>query len=69
MLLKQHFLPDLIYKIILKPEAEKDLFEALDWYDKKKEGLGVLLYTEVSKTIEQIQNNPKQFQKRYRYWI
>lgn len=56
----------MVYKIILKPEAEKELLEALDWYDTKKEGLGVLLYNEISEVLNHIQNNPKHFQKVYR---
>lgn len=54
------------YKIIVKPEAEKELQKALNWYDDQKNGLGIELYIEISDIIDRIKENPNYFQKRYR---
>ena len=54
------------FKIIIKPEAEQELNEALDWYNSKKDNLGTELFIEISKTIDSIQKKPNSFQKRYK---
>lgn len=54
------------YKIIVKPEAEKELQKALNWYNDQKNGLGIELYIEISDIIDRIKENPNYFQKRYR---
>jgi len=54
------------YEIIVKPLAEQDLREALQWYEKQQAGLEVELYREVLKVMDTINKNPELFQKRYR---
>ena len=56
----------MVFKAIIKPSAEKELIEALKWYDFKKQNLETELYLEISKTIETIKENPNLFQKRYK---
>ncbi|APG65737.1 hypothetical protein LPB136_10335 [Tenacibaculum todarodis] len=54
------------FKVVIKPEAEQELLEALKWYDSKEINLGSELYFEISKLIDAIQENPNLFQKRYK---
>jgi plasmid stabilization system protein ParE len=54
------------FKLIIKPEAEQELQEALEWYDSKKDNLGAELLIEISRVLETIQENPNSFQKRYK---
>ncbi|MGK0412382.1 MAG: toxin ParE1/3/4 [Polaribacter sp.] len=54
------------FKIVIKPEAEKELLEALEWYDLKKDNLGTELFIEISKVLDTIKENPNLFQKRYK---
>lgn len=54
------------FKLIVKPEAEQELLEALEWYESKKINLGTELFIEISNGIESIQENPNLFQKRYK---
>ncbi len=30
-----------LYSILVSPEANMDLIEAIDWYESQKEGLGI----------------------------
>jgi plasmid stabilization system protein ParE len=46
------------YKVILKPEAEKDLDEAIIWYEKQREGLGIDLLLHFEDALKLIQSNP-----------
>ncbi|MFD2726213.1 type II toxin-antitoxin system RelE/ParE family toxin [Hyunsoonleella rubra] len=54
------------HKLIIKPEAEIELIEALEWYEKKQTGLGRKLYLEFDTIFEDIATRPEHFQKRYR---
>ncbi len=56
----------MLFKLVLKPEAEQELHKALDWYDSKKDNLGTELFLEITKVLEAIQKNPNLFQKRYK---
>ncbi len=56
----------MVYRIVVKPEAEQELKRALEWYDEQREGLGSELYNEVLEVMERIENNPQYFQKRYK---
>ena len=42
----------MIYKVRIRPEAEKDLEEAAIWYESQREGLGDLFLDEVSSKIK-----------------
>jgi hypothetical protein len=37
------------YQVNLKLEAHQDIFEAMLWYESKREGLGAEFYAEVEK--------------------
>jgi len=54
------------HKLIIKPEADIELFEALEWYEKQQKGLGSRLYKEFSEIFEDITMYPEHFQKKYR---
>jgi plasmid stabilization system protein ParE len=54
------------YNLIVKPEAEQDLFEALSWYEEQQTGLENKLYSEISDILEDITLYPHHFQERYR---
>lgn len=56
----------MVYKLIIKPLAEIEIAEALEWYDKEKEGLGLELLKQIDECLELISKNPECFQKRYR---
>ncbi len=54
------------YDLIIKPAAEKDLLEIAQWYEEKKEGLGIQFLDSVDEKVETIQTNPNLFQIRYK---
>ena len=54
------------FKIVIKPEAEKELLKALEWYNAKNINLASELYFEISTVLDKIEQNPNLFQKRYR---
>jgi len=56
----------MVYRIFVKPEAEEELLEVLEWYDEQREGLGSELYKEVIELMNRIEKNPEHFQKRYK---
>lgn len=54
------------YKIIVDPNAKRDIVESIDWYNKAREGLGFRFYEQVQATFKKIQNNPNSFVVRYK---
>ena len=54
------------YKLVVKPEAERDLLDALAWYEEQKSGLDADLYIEISNLLDDITLHPEHFQERYR---
>ena len=54
------------HKLIIKPKAELELIEALEWYETQKNGLGTRLYKEINSIFEAIALNPEHFQKKYK---
>ncbi len=51
----------MIYELIVRPEAEKDLTEAYQWYEERLEGLGQGFLVCVDAAISLIKRNPKLF--------
>jgi plasmid stabilization system protein ParE len=49
--------------IEFRPEAEIELYEAFDWYEKQEPGLGARFRTEVDEMIEDINRRPSSFPK------
>lgn len=54
------------YKLIIKPEAENDLYEAIEWYKEQNENLPSQLLNEVEIGLNNIQKYPEHYQKRYK---
>lgn len=54
------------YKLIIKPEAENDLDEAIEWYKEQNENLPSQLLNEVETGLNKIQKYPEHYQKRYK---
>lgn len=49
------------YNIIIRPEAELELTENAQWYEKNLKGLGSDFLLRVDDAIESILNNPEMF--------
>jgi plasmid stabilization system protein ParE len=49
-------------KLILRPEAETELAEAVDWYETRGKGLGADFMRAVDAAMAAIQRNPDQYQ-------
>ncbi len=52
--------------LVLRPEAEKDLAEARDWYELKREGLGREFILEVDKAFDHICQFPEAYAVEYK---
>jgi len=46
------------FKVVFSKEAEKDLTEAIKWYNKIEKGLGAKLKQEVKEASNEIKRNP-----------
>jgi plasmid stabilization system protein ParE len=54
------------YRLTIRPEAETELAEAFDWYERRVPGLGVNFLTAVDVAVESILTNPFQYPLIYR---
>jgi len=54
------------YNLIIRPEAQKEIDEAIFWYNEIREGLELDFFNEMSDVLNYIQKYPKHFQKRYK---
>jgi toxin ParE1/3/4 len=54
------------YKLIIKPEAELDLLESSQWYERQKEELGMRFIDAVEDKLLVINKNPLHYQVRYK---
>ena len=48
-------------KTIYAPEALSELREAIDWYDRQRDGLGAEFYDEILAAVEMISADPLRF--------
>jgi toxin ParE1/3/4 len=48
------------YRLIIRPEAETELTEAFDWYERRVPGLGADLLAAVDAAIDSILGHPLQ---------
>lgn len=48
------------YQLIIRPEAEAELAEAFDWYERRVPGLGVDLLAAIDAAVNSILSNPFQ---------
>jgi plasmid stabilization system protein ParE len=51
---------------IIRPDAEQDLFEARNWYEAQREGLGGEFLTAVEERLEHIGDFPESYAVAYR---
>lgn len=48
------------YRLIIRPEAEADIQEAFDWYERRVPGLGADFLTAIDAALNSILSNPFQ---------
>ena len=46
------------YKVIVRPEAEREIQEAFDWYEERDEGLGLEFLRAADACLSTVQRNP-----------
>lgn len=54
------------YDLIIKPDAELDIAEAMRWYDEKQAELGLRFAADLDQKIMKVQANPLHYQVRYK---
>ncbi len=54
------------YRLIIRPEAETELAEAFDWYERRLPGLGAEFLTAIDTAVASILGNPFQHPIIYR---
>ena len=52
--------------LVIKPLAEKDIAETYIWYNEEQEGLGDTFLDQLERSLEFIDQNPRQYQIRYK---
>jgi toxin ParE1/3/4 len=45
--------------LLVRPEAERDLAQARDWYDRKNPGLGDEFLDEIARAMRELELNPQ----------
>ena len=53
-------------KIIIRPEAESDIYAAFDWYEHQRAGLGKEFALELSASMDRIMDSPRIYSELYR---
>ena len=53
-------------KIIVRPEAENDIYLAIDWYEDQRAGLGQEFFQKLSISIDRIIESPHIYSEIYR---
>jgi plasmid stabilization system protein ParE len=56
----------MIHRLIIRPEAETELAEAFDWYERRLPGLGAQFLTAIDTAVASILDNPLQHPILYR---
>lgn len=54
-----------MYRLFLKPEAEKDVLQAALWYDSRQKGLGERFVDDAEELFTYIERNPSLFPEKY----
>ncbi|CAN5428359.1 type II toxin-antitoxin system RelE/ParE family toxin [soil metagenome] len=54
------------YSVLISDEATFDIIDAFNWYQAVEEKLSIRFEKEVESTLDQIKNNPNQFQLKYK---
>ena len=52
--------------IVVRSSAEKDIAEAIEWYEKQLSGLGARFLNDIDQTINSIKDNPEIYRKVYK---
>lgn len=52
------------YKLTLKPRAENDLADSIEWYESRQKGLGAKFINHIESYLEKISQNPLNYQIR-----
>ena len=50
------------YKVVVRPEAAREIQEAFDWYEGRSEGLGLEFLRAADACLSGVQRNPSAFQ-------
>lgn len=50
------------YRLIIKPQAEEDIQDIFDWYERKSEGLGEYFLEDLDLKISKIISQPESYQ-------
>ena len=53
------------YSLSILPQAEEDIKQIYNWYESKKEGLGLSFKTEINYAMDYIESRPLSMQIRY----
>ena len=54
------------WRLVIRPRAETDLREALDWYESKRTGLGAEFLAEIESAIQALVHDPDRYTIYYR---
>ena len=54
------------HTIIIRPEAENDIYKAFDWYEQQRAGLGKEFAQELSASMDRIMESPRLYSELYR---
>jgi plasmid stabilization system protein ParE len=49
------------YQVIVRPEAEREIQEAFDWYEERSEGLGLEFLRAADACLSTVRRNPEAF--------
>lgn len=50
------------YKVLVRPEAAREIQEAFDWYEERSEGLGLEFLRVADACLSGVQRNPAAYQ-------
>ncbi|MCU7500490.1 MAG: type II toxin-antitoxin system RelE/ParE family toxin, partial [Ignavibacteria bacterium] len=53
-------------ELFFRPEAERELIEAVNWYEERIKGLGSSFLLSIEAAIDSISRNPKAYPKIYK---
>jgi len=54
------------YRIVVRPEAAREVQEAFDWYEQRSEGLGLEFLRAADACLAGVQRNPMAFPKAHK---
>lgn len=54
------------WRLVIRPQAEANLREARDWYEKQRPGLGNEFLADISLAVESLLQDPRRYPEYYR---